>query len=329
MNYFLFWSDSLAAHASDADNRKSTDPTEQYRHYIDIDAYPEFIANHRIPQSLDSLIAIHGINFVTQHGTVPFAIIAYTDSLKNYFLQHNWQKAMLKAADVGHYVADAHQPLHITQWYDGWSTFSNKIHSRYETGLIGRDSAYIIYSGDTISYISNINQFAFNIVYNNYKFVDSVYRCDSIAHTIAGDTSSTQYWQEFWNRAGTFTTILFKNASKSIAALIYTAWINAGSPLPTSIQPIAGNVTDYNLEQNYPNPFNPSTKIKFSIPNSRSVLLKVYSISGKEIGALVNENLKAGSYEVTFDASGLPSGVYVYQLQTEGFTVSKRMILIK
>ena len=329
MNYFLFWSDSLAAHGSDADNRKSTDTSESRRHFIDIDAYSGFIINHRIPQTIDSLCNMYGYNFVMTNGIVPFAIVAYTDSVRRWFQQHNWQNAMLRAADVGHYVADAHQPLHITQWYDGWSTFSNGIHSRYETGMIGRDSAYIIYSGDTVSFISNINQYAFNIVYNNYKFVDSVYRCDSIAHTIAGNTNSTQYYQEFWNRAGNFTIQLFKNASKSIAALIYTAWVNAGSPLPTSINPIAGNVTDYKLEQNYPNPFNPNTKIKFSIPESRNVSLKIYSISGREIGALVNENLNAGSYEVTFNAGYFPSGVYYYKIQAGNFTETKKMMLIK
>ncbi len=330
MNYFLFWSDSLAAHASDADTRKSTDPTEQYRHYIDIDIYPEFITNHRIPQTLDSLIALHGITFVTTNGTLPFAIIAYTDSVKNYFIQRNWQKAMLRAADVGHYVADAHQPLHITQWYDGWSNYTNGIHSRYETSLINRDSAYIIYTGDSASYISNINQFAFDIVYNNYKFVDSVYRCDSIAHTIAGNTNSTQFYQEFWNRAGTFTTQLFKNASKAIAALIYTAWVNAGSPLPTTgIIPVAENVKDYKLHQNYPNPFNPSTKIKFDIPSASNVKLNLYDITGKQVASLVNDRFSPGSYEYEFNASNLPSGTYIYKLQTDTYSEAKRMLLIK
>jgi hypothetical protein len=329
MNAFQYWRDSLAAHGSDADYRKSSDPTEQYRHYIDIDRYPEFILNHRIPQTLDSLIALHGLTFVTTNGLLPFAIIAYTDSLKNYFLQHNWQMAMLRAADVGHYVADAHQPLHITQWYDGWSTFSDGIHSRYETGLINRDSAFIQYPGDSISYISNINQYAFDIVYNNYKFIDSVYRCDSIAHAIAGNTNSSQYYQEFWNRAGNFTIMLFKNASKSLASLIYTAWVNAGSPLPTGILPITENVNGFKLHQNYPNPFNPSTKIKFDIPSSSNVKLSVFDITGRQVASLVNDRLSQGSYEYEFKAIELPSGTYIYRLQTDKYSDAKRMILIK
>jgi len=338
MNAFQYWRDSLAAHGSDADYRKSSDPTEEYRHYIDIDRYPEFILYHRIPQTLDSLIAIHGITFVTENGLLPFAIIAYTDSLKNYFIQRNWQNAMLKAADVGHYVADAHQPLHITRWYNGWSTFSYGIHSRYETGLINRDSAYIQYGGDTIFYVSNINQFSFNIIYDNYKYVDSVYRCDSIAHVIAGNTSSTLYYQEFWNRAGNFTIQLFRNASKALASLIYTAWVNAGSPLPTGIQPVAGEVKDFKLYQNYPNPFNPVTKITFSIaPLSRGVgeargvftTLKIYSVTGREIQTLVNEILQPGTYEVTFNGNDITSGIYFYQLRANDFISTKKLIILK
>jgi photosystem II stability/assembly factor-like uncharacterized protein len=91
----------------------------------------------------------------------------------------------------------------------------------------------------------------------------------------------------------------------------------------------------YSLSQNYPNPFNPSTKIKFSIVSSPHgvggdlVLLKVYDIMGREVQTLVNEDLKAGTYEVTFDGSTQNSGVYFYKLTTDGFTETKRMILLK
>jgi len=344
MNAFLYWTDSLAAHGSDADYRKSTDPNESPRHYIDIDNYPEFIANGRIPQDFDSLVALHGLYFVLDQGIVPFSVIATVDSVKQAFIQHNWQKAMLKSADLGHYVGDSHNPLHLTKWYDGWSNFSNGIHSRYETGLISRDSAFIQYLGDSIQFVSNINTFVFDYVYANYRYVDSVYRCDSIAHVIAGNTSSTLYYQEFWNRAGNFTILLFKNASRALARLIYTAWVNAGSPLPTGIQPIAGEVKNYNLYQNYPNPFNPATKIKFEIAPLMSkipiqsgrgvgealgVSLKVYNMLGKEITTLVNEQLQPGIYEVTFDGSNLSSGIYFYQLRAGEFIDTKKFVLLK
>ena len=85
----------------------------------------------------------------------------------------------------------------------------------------------------------------------------------------------------------------------------------------------------YTLEQNYPNPFNPSTKIKFSIPKEGFVTLKVYNMIGQEVATLVNENLKAGSYESTFDAKNLSSGVYFYTLKANNFSSTAKMVLMK
>lgn len=107
---------------------------------------------------------------------------------------------------------------------------------------------------------------------------------------------------------------------------IYTANINT----IVGVSPIANNIpTKFNLEQNYPNPFNPVTSIKYSIPNSENIKLVVYDVLGKEISTLVNEKQFPGNYEVNFDGSNNPSGIYFYKLITESFTDTKKMILIK
>lgn len=85
----------------------------------------------------------------------------------------------------------------------------------------------------------------------------------------------------------------------------------------------------FKLEQNFPNPFNPSTIIKFSVPGSSFVSLKIFDQLGKEISVLVNEKKSAGSYQYVFNANGISSGIYFYTLQTEDFTESKRMVLLK
>lgn len=96
------------------------------------------------------------------------------------------------------------------------------------------------------------------------------------------------------------------------------------------IENINSNVPDnFSLGQNYPNPFNPQTKIRFSIKQSSFSELKIFDILGREVKTLVNENLKAGEYEVSFNAAGLPSGVYFYMLKTQEFTETKKMVLIK
>ena len=94
---------------------------------------------------------------------------------------------------------------------------------------------------------------------------------------------------------------------------------------------------EFFLFQNYPNPFNPNTKIKFTIPNVEThrdaslqmVTLKVYDVLGNEIATLVNEELSAGEYEVEFNATSLPSGIYFYQLKAGSFIQTKKMILLK
>lgn len=87
--------------------------------------------------------------------------------------------------------------------------------------------------------------------------------------------------------------------------------------------------TEYNLEQNYPNPFNPTTKIRFSLPVSSNVSLKVYDILGNEVSTLVNEDLPAGSHSIEFSGKGLATGVYIYRLQTGEYTNIKKMMLLK
>jgi hypothetical protein len=86
---------------------------------------------------------------------------------------------------------------------------------------------------------------------------------------------------------------------------------------------------NYSLSQNYPNPFNPSTNIKYSIPKSSLVSIKVYSILGNEIKTLVNEEKPAGNYDLTWNASSLPSGVYFYRIYAGSFVETKKMILMK
>ena len=91
----------------------------------------------------------------------------------------------------------------------------------------------------------------------------------------------------------------------------------------------ATNPSEFSLHQNYPNPFNPSTNINFSVPEESFVTLKVYNVQGKEIADLVNENLSTGNYNVNWDASALPSGVYVYMLRAKDIYLSRKMILMK
>jgi hypothetical protein len=107
-----------------------------------------------------------------------------------------------------------------------------------------------------------------------------------------------------------------------------------GSTIPGNLerQKFLSNMVigkEFSSNHNYPNPFSPSTTISFAIPQSSFTTLKVYNILGQEVATLVNEEMKTGAYQVNWRASGNPSGVYLYRLQTGEFTETKQMILSK
>ena len=115
-----------------------------------------------------------------------------------------------------------------------------------------------------------------------------------------------------------------KGIDDTLGVIIYDNF----EPTGISLEQIPSEL-GFVLEQNYPNPFNPTTKIRWQSPVSSWQTLKVYNMLGNEIAMLVNEKKPAGSYEVSFDASGLPSGVYFYKLQAGSYVETKKMILLK
>lgn len=97
----------------------------------------------------------------------------------------------------------------------------------------------------------------------------------------------------------------------------------------TSNEETANNPTEFGLDQNYPNPFNPTTNITFSLAESSNATLKVYNLLGQEVSTIANGRFSAGQHSINFDASALSSGIYIYRLEANGQTTTKRMTLIK
>jgi hypothetical protein len=110
------------------------------------------------------------------------------------------------------------------------------------------------------------------------------------------------------------------------SAIGYMGWATAS----TGVIGNNGLTPDtYTLSQNFPNPFNPTTTINFTLPKDGLVKLVVYDITGKEVKVLANEIRTAGYHSISFDASNLPSGVYLYKLSAGNFVETKKMILTK
>ena len=102
-----------------------------------------------------------------------------------------------------------------------------------------------------------------------------------------------------------------------------------GQDQATAVNTLEEIPTDFKLEQNYPNPFNPTTTIRFNIPFSQHVKINVYNVIGELVKELVNDEYSSGSYSVEFNAADLPSGIYLYRLESQSFNYTRKMILVK
>lgn len=167
---------------------------------------------------------------------------------------------------------------------------------------VNPDFPNILYGGDSNGVYRSTNYGTNWYLYNN-TFTPS-----KIVIGVSKDAGSQD----------TFYVVTNKNVYKVWASFLVGE--KSGSGLIPSV---------YSLGQNYPNPFNSSTVISYQLAVSSWIKLLIYDLLGREVTTLVNEQLKAGMYKVKFDAGGLPSGIYYYRMETENFTDTKKMIVIK
>ncbi len=330
----LFIQDSsfFSQHASDADIRRNTDTVtslyaEAPRHFMDIDDYPDF---HNLPRNLDTLVALYGVQRVKNNGTSPWATIWNMDSLVNQLSRGDWDRATLTASDIGHYVGDAHQPLHNTVNYN-----PGGLHSRYESTMINASHylSQLFITPDSCHYIQNKIDYVFEYVLHANSLVDSVIQGDTYAKVVSGwngsGTPPASYYAALWSYTRSLTLDQMQSATQDLASLWYTAWVDAGLIVLDVNPPEPKTPANFQLAQNYPNPFNPLTTISYSLPVGGTVFLKVFTIDGREVATLVRENQSVGAHSVQFDASNLASGVYLYRLQLGSFTQTRKLILLK
>lgn len=159
--------------------------------------------------------------------------------------------------------------------------------------------------------------------HNETGFVIEIKRSHDTAFSNAGyvGSNTTAFTATLLHHQTTysFRVLAFNNAGSSHYSNIASATTHGYEP----------NELDYTLITNYPNPFNPSTIISYQLRVSNYVSLKVYDIAGNEVISLVNGKQDAGTHRVEFDGSRYSSGVYFYKLETENFSDTKRMMLIK
>ncbi len=240
MSFFKDQADFLSAHSADPDK----DDLPGYYHYIDIDYYPEFLQG-TLPHSWADITARYGESVVKNNGTVPWVIEEWTEMFSNLMEYGDWNNAWQVAAELGHYVADSHQPLHLTRNYDGQYTGNNGIHSRYETRMMSSYlSAIPIPAGEAI-YIDNVLDSVFSYIDDVYPVVDLIMKADDHAHDLDPNEGSL-YYETLWDQLDSATIAVVQLSLINLASIWKTAWINAGRPFPPNSNPGIINVpADY------------------------------------------------------------------------------------
>jgi hypothetical protein len=157
-----------------------------------------------------------------------------------------------------------------------------------------------------VGYGNQPGEYAYYVSYNNGQ------NWNEVSLGIGASGASLEFDSEGFLYAGTTGRGVFRS-------LATTSYIKSDEKLPL----------EYLLHQNYPNPFNPTTTIRYELPQDGIVTIEVFDILGQKVKTILNEFKKGDRYEVTFNAAGLASGVYIYQLRVNDYIISKKMVILK
>ena len=315
-------------HVTDPDTRKGSTPGESYKHFIDADYYPAFVAG-TLTHNRTTLEAQYGAATVLNNGIIPWTIGTVESTLTQQFQALNWSAAALTIADLCHYVGDINQPLHCTQNYDGAMTGNSGIHSRYETTMMGSHIVDLHTYPMPITYYANVVDAMFDNLYASWPGVSTIIAADNTAKAASGGSYNTTYYTSLWTNTQEMTRIRIDAATQMTASLVYTAWMNAGQPVvPGSTTGVAPSlVAGVHLEAG-PTPFRDHLTISYSGAGPLSVA--VYDVRGARVARLVDGASGAGS--VSWGRTGsdghVGPGLYFVRLTGPNVNVVRRVTLL-
>ncbi len=330
MQFFQDHKDFIREHAVDPD-QSSNRPG--YWHYIDIDYYPEFFS-HTLPTDLNTLTTMYSWSTITNNGIVPWAITYEVDSLKSLMAAGQWDIAWQAVADLGHYVADSHQPLHLTQNYNGQMTGNSGIHSRYETTMTNAHLDDLPLPAGSARYLDSIIDTVFQYIGEVYPYVDLIMAADNAGRAQDASYGST-YYNILWSQLDSITTDALNRSILDLASIWYSAWVDAGSPYPPGVNVAEeSQPAGFILEQNYPNPFNPTTTIAYSLSQAGPVQLIITDIMGRTVCRFDVGDQTIGEHTLMWDGHDqatkpVTTGIYFTRLTAEGISRVIKMTYLK
>ncbi|MFC2103201.1 T9SS type A sorting domain-containing protein [Bacteroidota bacterium] len=312
--------------------------------FIDLFGHPGYLysttPNNPVPVSLDSVVTLNSTEWYKQN------LRYYNGKLQFMLIDSNWDVILNRAIDIPtqsvNQVALFAQGLNngwnyfdkfsINAWDGNYAYFSPVSPTLSPYALIITEASInsaSLEAGDEIAAFDGNLCVGTVTVDGEWPLEMNTWEADSTNPGFtSGNTISLHIWSAQSNTEY-YTDITFDSGDG-----------NYGSGLFSRVSVESANVVNitdeellipivYSLEQNYPNPFNPTTTIKYSVPDANFVSVEIFNLIGEKVVTLVNEEKSAGVYEVKFNAIGLPSGIYFYKLNTNGFNNVKKMILMK
>jgi len=239
--------DFISDHAVDPDKRRYSIKEEAARHYIDLDRYyqkgEDPLVN--LPTYWDDALAKFTLDTLNSHGIVPWYIVTMKNKLQWAFEQKNLDLILIYSADIGHYIADAHVPLHTTKNYNGQLTNQKGIHGLWESRLVELNASnYDFFTGKSI-YIPNVQQRIWQVVRESHQALDSVFLFEKeTSNTISEQlkytvevrgnkhiqTYSKVFSDHYHNLLNGMVERRMRQAILLVGSIWYTAWIDAGQP---------------------------------------------------------------------------------------------------
>lgn len=235
----------ITEHAVDADKRRYSDPEEACRHYIDLDYYETQAPIDTVPKYWKDAVAKYTEDTLKAYGIVPWHISLMKFKLTEAFKERNTEKILKISADIGHYIADAHVPLHATMNYNGQLTNQKGIHGFWESRLPELYSnSYDFFTGRA-TYISNVLTVAWQASESSFAAKDSVLLFEKKLNDdftsdrkysieMKGQTQvknhSEEYSQAYNNMLGNQVERRMRASILAVGSIWYTAWVDAGQP---------------------------------------------------------------------------------------------------
>lgn len=236
--------ESLVEHSVRPDQRRNQDPEEGPRHFIDLDVYGDG-TNEQLPKEWEEAVKVHSADTLRKYGIVPWHVVRLKERLTEAFRSRNADSILFYSADIGHYIADAHVPLHTSVNYDGQLTGQRGIHSLWETKLPESFiQDYQLYSGKA-TYLSDPQRAIWQVIRSTFTLLAPTLNEERLASQafsqedkyvqveVRGQTR--QYYadafaEEYQKRMGNMVERQLQASARMVASFWYTCWVDAGKP---------------------------------------------------------------------------------------------------